>query len=81
MNEGGGELVKTSGFIGHPYTNKTKRRPGRRQLNVLGTVRRHIRKTSLLGGLLAVGVGLALAGENLFGDQAGVLADRGLDLA
>src|SRR5689334_22056142 len=31
-------------------------------------------------GLLAVGVALGRAGQNLFGDQAGVLADRRLDL-
>src|SRR5205085_5486263 len=41
---------------------------------------RHIKSKSLLRGRLAVGVGLALTGENLLGDQAGVLADRGLDL-
>ena len=39
------------------------------------------RETSILRGLfLALGVALGRAGQNLFGDQAGVLADRGLDL-
>ena len=37
-------------------------------------------KNSLLRGLLAVGVALGGAGQDLLGDQAGVLADRGLDL-
>src|ERR1700759_1876783 len=35
----------------------------------------------LVRRLLAVGVALGRAGQNLFGDQAGVLADRTLDLA
>src|SRR5712672_3760723 len=35
---------------------------------------------SLLRRLLAVGVALGTARQNLFGDQAGVLADRRLDL-
>src|SRR5258708_6995941 len=35
---------------------------------------------SLLRRLLAVGVALGAAGQNLLGDQAGVLADRHLDL-
>src|SRR5436190_8684784 len=35
---------------------------------------------SLLRRLLAVGVALGAAGQNLLGDQAGVLADRSLDL-
>src|SRR6266702_1676886 len=34
----------------------------------------------LVRRLVAVGVALGAAGENLLGDQAGVLADRGLDL-
>src|SRR3984957_12395127 len=34
----------------------------------------------LLRRLLAVGVALGRAGQDLFGDQAGVLADRGFDL-
>src|SRR5262245_50271909 len=41
---------------------------------------RQINKVSLLRRLLALGVGLALSGENLLGDQAGILPDRGLDL-
>src|SRR6202163_2645731 len=35
---------------------------------------------SLLRGLFAFGVALRRAGQDLFGDQAGVLADRRLDL-
>src|SRR5258708_21445671 len=35
---------------------------------------------SLLRRLLAVGVALGRAGQDLFGDQTGVLADRRLDL-
>src|ERR1700689_4901383 len=34
----------------------------------------------LRGRLLAVGVALGAACQNLFGNQAGVLADRGFDL-
>src|SRR5262245_17758862 len=34
----------------------------------------------LVRRLLAVGVALGIAGEDLLGDQAGVLADRDLDL-
>jgi hypothetical protein len=64
-------------------TRHTKQngRPGRRQLNVLSArLPLYQTKTSLLGRLLAVGVALGGAGENLLGDQAGVLPDRGLDL-
>src|SRR6478735_1081383 len=66
-----------------PHTQtKTKRAPGtsatqrpQRPLAVTSE------KISLLGGfLLAVGVVLAFAGQDLLGDQAGVLADRGFDL-
>src|ERR1700736_3059594 len=39
-----------------------------------------VRENSLLRRLLAVGVALGAAGQDLLGDQARVLADRGLDL-
>jgi hypothetical protein len=56
-------------------------RRGRRQLNVLGArLPSYQTKISLLRRLLALGVGVALSGENLLGDQTGVLPDRGLDL-
>ena len=42
--------------------------------------RTRFQKTSLLRRLFALGVALGGAGQNLLGDQAGVLADRCLDL-
>ena len=81
------ELVRIRRFIVHSLHAKQNGRRGRRQLNVLGArcvetlvTRLKFQKTSLLRRLLAVGVALGGAGQNLLGDQAGVLADRGLDL-
>jgi hypothetical protein len=60
---------------------KQSGRRRRRQLNVLGArLPSYQTKISLRRRLLAFGVGLALSGQNLLSDQAGVLADRGLDL-
>src|SRR6266571_5134111 len=60
---------------------RAKREPGK--LEIPGLVLRTIPEClppSLLRRLFAVGVALGGAGQNLFGDQAGVLADRRLDL-
>ena len=70
------------------YAHKQNGRRKRRQLNVLGArfVETRVKrpkfvKYSLLGGaLFAFGVALGRTGQNLFGDQAGVLPDRGFDL-
>src|SRR5258708_7868653 len=69
---------------------KRNGRQKRRQLNVLSAryvetqiTRTKFQKTSPLRGLLrlvAVGVALGAARENLLGDQTRVLADRRLDL-
>ena len=71
----------------HSLCAKQNGRQGRRQLNVLSAryvetlvTRPKFQKTLLLRRLVAVGVALGGAGQNLLGDQAGVLADRHLDL-
>src|ERR1700757_86831 len=76
------ELVRITRFIVPSIHAKRNGRRRRRQLNVLSarSSRNSIWLNLLLRRLLAVGVALGIAGENLLGDQAGVLADRGLDL-
>ena len=82
------ELVRIRRFMGSTrYAHKQNGRQGRRQLNVLSAryvetlvTRPRFQKTLLLRRLVAVGVALGGAGQNLLGDQAGVLADRHLDL-
>src|SRR5438552_14648892 len=68
------------------YTQQNGHRR-RRQLNVLGTryvetrvMRPGSGKILLVRRLFAVGVALGGTGEDLLGDQAGILADRHLDL-
>src|ERR1700712_4793143 len=62
-----------------PKTSATQR--SQRPLSNLGRLRRTTPdRTSLLRRLLAVGVAFGGAGQNLLGDQAGILTDRHLDL-
>src|SRR5258705_10708295 len=65
-----------------PPLHKKKNKPGAKDAGTAPPSAPAAKKASLLRGLRLVGVGVALggAGENLLGDEAGILPDRGLDL-
>ena len=89
LNSEVSQPVKIRGFmVCGPLYAKQKRAPGtsatqrpQRPLVRTQALRLKSEKISILRGLfLAVGVALGRAGQDLLGDQTGVLADRGLDL-